>query len=55
MFFYDSAMDGFWWTTSAIYPSLYSFKDSAWLWYSPGAKAPRAFYNFANGNWIYRP
>jgi hypothetical protein len=34
---------------------LYSAADGAWLFYLPGTKDPRWFFNFSTGQWFSRP
>jgi hypothetical protein len=37
------------------YAYLYSAADGAWLFYAPGTKDPRWFFNFSTGQWFSRP
>jgi hypothetical protein len=43
---------GFLWTTSIIYPFLWSDRDQAWLWYERGTSNPLWFYNVNLDQWV---
>jgi Immunoglobulin domain len=57
-YFYDFTDDAFFYTEPDLFPSIYDFKASAWLYYDPVAgspgrytSSPRWFYNFSTGQW----
>ena len=43
---------GWWWTSSTVYPFVYSFDHQSWFWYDPGSTNPRWFYNYQLGHWV---
>jgi hypothetical protein len=51
VFLWDHGMQTFLWTSRDVYPFLYQFADAAWLWYSPGTRAPRWFFNVRTQQW----
>ncbi|MDR3569128.1 MAG: SBBP repeat-containing protein [Syntrophobacteraceae bacterium] len=51
IWFYDSAMGGFWWTSATVYPYVYRASDGAWLYYVVGSSKPRWFFNFSTNSW----
>ena len=51
IWFWDSAMSAFWWTSSTVYPYVYRAGDGAWFYYQEGSSNPRWFYNFTMGQW----
>jgi len=57
VYFYDSGMGRFWWTTDSLYPNVYRFGagDGGWLWYLRDSVAPRQFFNFTAGSWETAP
>jgi hypothetical protein len=42
---------GWWWTSSTIYPFVYSFDRPGWLYYLLESTNPRWFYNYQLGQW----
>jgi hypothetical protein len=40
-----------WWTSSTVYPNVYSYQEQSWLWYQLGSQTPRWFYNLTLGIW----
>jgi hypothetical protein len=53
IYFYTTDQ-GWLWTSSTMYPYLYRFSDSAWLWYQKGSDNPRWFSNLTTGAWESR-
>ncbi len=49
--FWDAQMGALWWTTKAVYPSVYRFSDGVWLWYQKDSSNPRFFYNYSTSFW----
>ncbi|NLG34145.1 MAG: trypsin-like peptidase domain-containing protein, partial [Lentisphaerae bacterium] len=45
---------GWLWTSRSVYPFLYRFNRSVWLWYN-GSSNPRWFRNMTTGQWESRP
>ncbi|MDR3566903.1 MAG: hypothetical protein P4L43_02640 [Syntrophobacteraceae bacterium] len=54
LWFWDPAMNDFWWTRQGVYPYLYRAGDGAWLYYLRGSSNPRWFYNFKTLAWESR-
>jgi hypothetical protein len=52
-YFYTMDM-GWLFTHSTLYPYLYRFNDSCWLWYLPESSNPRWFNNLTQGQWESR-
>jgi plastocyanin len=59
IYFYDFASSAFFYTSPSLFPDLYDFSLTAWLYYLPDANNPgrythnpRWFFNFATGQWI---
>ena len=51
IWFYDSVMNTWWWTSQTVYPYVYRQSDQAWLYYDSGASPARNFYNYKTGAW----
>ncbi len=51
VFFWDTEMQAFWWTSPAVYPYVYRFADDAWLYYLKNSDNPRWFYNYQTEQW----
>jgi hypothetical protein len=55
LWFWDPAMDDFWWSSATFYPYMYRSGNGHWLWYAvpaPGQPAtPRWFYDFTSKRW----
>jgi hypothetical protein len=43
---------GFLWTSSTVYPWLWSDKQQTWLYYAVGSSNPRYFYNWNAQKWV---
>lgn len=43
---------GWLWTSSRVYPFLYSHQRSSWLWYQRGSTNPRWFADLSTGQWL---
>lgn len=52
LWFYDSAMGAFCWTTQSVYPYIYRASDNTWLYYKTGSSNPSWFYNFTTQKWV---
>ena len=57
MWFYDpNPQIGWFWTTDAVYPNIWSSAQNAWLSYSEGTggddNGPRWFYNYTTAQWM---
>lgn len=52
LFFYDNHL-GWLYTNEQLYPNMYTFRDSAWLWYTVGSS--RWFWHNGTGNWMEYP
>ena len=56
IWFYDPAMNAFWWTSATVYPYVYRASDGHWLYYSVPAQGqsstPRWFYDFTSLGWV---
>ena len=50
VFFYDMDL-GWLFTRPDLYPSMFSFKKSAWLWYQKGSRSPRWFCDMSTEEW----
>ena len=50
IWFWDLAMNTYWWTSQAVFPNIYRASDNTWLYYEQGS-SPREFYNFSTGKW----
>jgi hypothetical protein len=42
---------GWWWTSSTLYPYVYSFDHQCWFWYNLETENPRWFYNYQMARW----
>jgi hypothetical protein len=51
IYFWNSRMQSWAWTSSTTYPYLYRFSDGVWLWYQPGSINPCWLYNFSTHQW----
>ena len=51
LWFWDPAMNTFWWTSAAVYPFVYRVSEEAWLYYQVGSSNPRWFYNYKTCKW----
>lgn len=51
MFFWDDQMGTFFWTSDSVYPSIYRFSDSKWLFYQKESSNPRWFVDLLTGIW----
>ena len=51
IYFWDSSMNAFWWTSQSTYPYLYRFSDGEWLWYLEGSVNPLWFVRLSDGVW----
>jgi len=49
--FYDVEL-GYWWTSRAYYPWLYSYAQGEWLYYQPESTKPRWFYRRTSEEWF---
>ncbi len=52
IYVYDQGLDSILYTTANLYPYIYDFKQSTFLYYFTGTQNPRQFYNFATGTFI---
>lgn len=48
--FYTGDMEWIW-SSGSVYPWIYRFSDSTWLWYLRDSAAPRWFYNATTESW----
>ena len=51
VYFWDNSMQSVLWTSQSVYPSMYRFSDSTWIWYMKGSSNPRWFNKLATGEW----
>ena len=51
VYMWDNSMQSILWTSQAVYPSMYRFSDSTWIWYQKGSSNPRWFNKLATGEW----
>ena len=51
VYFWDNSMQSVLWTSQAVYPSMYRFSDSTWIWYQKDSSNPRFFNKLATGEW----
>ena len=54
VYFWDNSMQSVLWTSKSIYPSIYRFTDSKWIWYQEGSKNPRWFNILGTDEWEER-
>ncbi len=52
VFYFDLAANGWFWTNSSSYPSLFSFPRSAWIFYFVGSTGPRNFVDLGTGEFF---
>ena len=50
IWFWDAAMNGFWWTSQTTFPFIYRAGDGTWLYYDEWTSPP-LFYNFRTRKW----
>ena len=55
IFFYDLSLEGWLFTSSEIYPSMYSFGRNAWIFYFLETSGPRQFADLASGEFFSIP
>ena len=51
VYFWDNSMQSVLWTSQSVYPSMYRFSDSTWIWYQKDSSNPRWFNKLATGEW----
>jgi hypothetical protein len=51
IYFWNTAMSSWWWTSSAFYSYIYRFSDRTWLWYQSGSTGPCWFLNLSTWGW----
>ena len=51
IYFWDNSMQSVLWTSQSVYPSMYRFSDSTWIWYQKDSSNPRWFNKLATGEW----
>tara|TARA_B100001057_G_C22455892_1_gene796892 strand:- start:101 stop:655 length:555 start_codon:yes stop_codon:yes gene_type:complete len=51
VYFWDNTMQSVLWTSQAVYPSMYRFSDSTWIWYMKDSSNPRWFNELGTTNW----
>ena len=51
VYFWDNSMQSVLWTSQSVYPSMYRFSDSTWIWYQKDSSNPRFFNKLATGEW----
>ncbi|MDR3554780.1 MAG: SBBP repeat-containing protein [Syntrophobacteraceae bacterium] len=51
IWFYNSAMRAFLWTSATLYPAIYRGSDGAWLYYKVGSSNPCWFFNLKTRKW----
>ena len=51
VYFWDNSMQSVLWTSQAVYPSMYRFSDSTWIWYMKDSSNPRRFNKLGTTNW----
>ncbi len=52
-YLYDFALKTFLYTSPTLYPYLYNFNENAFYYYFMGTTAPRSFYDFGTGQYVY--
>lgn len=53
VYLYDFKLQSFLYTSPTLYPYFYNFKESAFYYYFVGTTAPRVFFDFATGQYVY--
>ena len=51
IWFWDPAMNAFWWTNQEFFPHIYRARDGAFLYYLVGTTNPEWFYNYNTSRW----
>ena len=51
-FFYDLSSQGWYWTSNATYPNLFSFSRNSWVFNFRDTSGPREFVNLASGEFF---
>ncbi|MDR3568233.1 MAG: S53 family peptidase [Syntrophobacteraceae bacterium] len=51
IWFWDQAMNDYWWTSQTLFPYIYRAGDNTWLYYQKGSNPP-LFYNFTKKSWV---
>ena len=51
IWFWDTGMNAFWWTSATVYPYIWRASDGVWLYYDVGSSSPRWFYNYGAQKW----
>ena len=52
LYFFDLASDGWFWTNTVSYPSLFSFGRNSWAFYFEGSSSPREFTDLVSGEFF---
>ncbi len=55
IFLYDLSLEGWLFTSSGVYPSMYSFGRNAWIFYFVGTSGPREFADLGSGEFFSIP
>ena len=55
IFLYDLSLEGWLFTSSVVYPSMYSFGRNAWIFYFVGTSGPRQFVELDSGEFFSVP
>ena len=55
IFSYDLSLEGWLFTSSGVYPSMYSFGRNAWIFYFVGTSGPRQFVELDSGEFFSVP
>lgn len=51
LYFYDPALQTWFWTNDAVYPYLYRYDQARWTFFDEASEKPRYFFNFQTRNW----
>jgi hypothetical protein len=50
-YLWDTQMESILWTSASVYPSIYRFSDSSWIFYQKGSSNPRWFVDLETQQW----